>query len=298
MVFENIEKLKKEYTDKYVLIDESRPELLRFRGLTGTVRTVNMSGRALVEFDGNNNIGWYDIDIDYLKVIDKPLPKADEKPAPKAKAAPKKAPAAKAPSELEKARGGGAGKMSVAEMMAAARSADSGGAKKTADAKAGAEPAKPAAADKPAASMSVAEMLAAARSADAAGGAKAAPAAAPKKAESETDVAAIMEAARKKKDGAAGPAATAPQKVDAGKMSVAEMIAAARRADGAGGDAAAAPAAEPAAEPEQTAAPKEEAATEEVAAEEPVAASGGSGSKKDEITSVEDQIAYCRNVDG
>ncbi len=74
MVFEHAEKLKTEYTDKYVIVDQERPELCRFNGLTGTVRTVNMNGRALVEFDGFENIGWYDIDIDYLKVIDEPLP--------------------------------------------------------------------------------------------------------------------------------------------------------------------------------------------------------------------------------
>ena len=57
-----------------------------------------MNGRALVEFDGNNNRGWYDIDIDFLKVIDEPLPKEEKrvkKQSPKAE---------KAPSELEKAR--------------------------------------------------------------------------------------------------------------------------------------------------------------------------------------------------
>ena len=31
-----------------------------------------MSGRALVEFDGNSNIGWYDIGLDFLKIVDKP----------------------------------------------------------------------------------------------------------------------------------------------------------------------------------------------------------------------------------
>ena len=50
MVFEQIEQLKDEYTDKYVVVKGERPELRRFQGLTGTVRTVNMSGRALVEF--------------------------------------------------------------------------------------------------------------------------------------------------------------------------------------------------------------------------------------------------------
>ncbi len=95
---EHVEKLKREYTGQYVIVDEQRPELRRFKGMTGTVKTVNMNGRALVEFDGNNNHGWYDIDIDFLKVIDEPLPK-EEKPA--RKRAPK---AKKAPSELEKAR--------------------------------------------------------------------------------------------------------------------------------------------------------------------------------------------------
>ena len=84
MVFEQIEKLKRQYTDKYVIVDDSLPELRRFKGLTGTVKTVNMSGRALVEFDGLNNIGWYDIELDYLKVIDQPLPKPEEQPAKKA----------------------------------------------------------------------------------------------------------------------------------------------------------------------------------------------------------------------
>ncbi|MBC8874478.1 MAG: hypothetical protein H8E44_34005 [Planctomycetes bacterium] len=98
MDIEHAEKLKREYTDQYVIVDDTRPELRRFKGMTGTVKTVNMNGRALVEFDGNNNRGWYDIDVDFLKVIDEPLPK-EEKPAKKA--APK---AKKAPSELEKAR--------------------------------------------------------------------------------------------------------------------------------------------------------------------------------------------------
>ena len=47
--------------------------------MTGTIKTVNMSGRALVQFDANNNIGWFDIELDYLKVIDQPLPKPEEK---------------------------------------------------------------------------------------------------------------------------------------------------------------------------------------------------------------------------
>ena len=91
MVFEHIEKRKQEYTDKYVVVDDSRPELRRFKGKTGQIKTINMNGRALVEFDANMNIGWYDIELDYLKVVDKPAPKEPEK---KAKATPKKPAAA------------------------------------------------------------------------------------------------------------------------------------------------------------------------------------------------------------
>ena len=78
MVFEHIEKLKQEYTDKYVAIANMVPELKRFEGRTGIVRTVNMSGRALVEFLGTNDISWYDIDVDFLKIVPPPVP-ADEK---------------------------------------------------------------------------------------------------------------------------------------------------------------------------------------------------------------------------
>src|SRR5262245_31115402 len=105
MIFDHIEKLKQNLTDKYVVADVSRPELQRFRGLTGMVKTVNMSGRALVEFDGYNNIGWYDIDPAFLKVVEAPPPKPEakehkkEKPAAKAEkpaaAATKPAPATK-----------------------------------------------------------------------------------------------------------------------------------------------------------------------------------------------------------
>src|SRR5690348_6323711 len=79
MVFQQIEQLKQQYTDKYVIVDGTRPELARFKGQTGRIRTVNMNGRALVEFDAHSNIGWYDIALDFLKVIDQPLPKEDKK---------------------------------------------------------------------------------------------------------------------------------------------------------------------------------------------------------------------------
>jgi len=76
-MFEVIERLKAEWTDKFVVIDSPAPELARFAATTGIVKTVNMNGRCLVEFDQFNNIGWYDIDPAYLKVVPKPLPEPD-----------------------------------------------------------------------------------------------------------------------------------------------------------------------------------------------------------------------------
>src|SRR5690349_8626867 len=48
MFSDQIETMKRQFTDKYVLVDETRPELARFRNVVGRVKTVNMSGRALV----------------------------------------------------------------------------------------------------------------------------------------------------------------------------------------------------------------------------------------------------------
>jgi hypothetical protein len=81
---ERIEKLRQDYTEKYVVVDEERPELARFREMVGQVKTINVNGRALVEFDANDDHGRYDIELDFLRVVDKPEPKP---PAEKAKAA-------------------------------------------------------------------------------------------------------------------------------------------------------------------------------------------------------------------
>jgi hypothetical protein len=101
--FEQAELLKKQYTDKFVVVKSGVPELKRFQGLTGVVKTVNMSCRALVMFDGPADIGWYDIDPAYLTLVDAPAPKKveakAEKAAPVEKAA---APAAKAPAGEKK----------------------------------------------------------------------------------------------------------------------------------------------------------------------------------------------------
>ena len=130
MVFEHIENLKNTYTDKNVLVDVDRPELGRFQGLTGTVKTVNMSGRALVEFDGHKNIGWFDIDVDFLKLVDKPTAVETPVASPAAKKPAAAQPAAEAPvaeaaataEEKPAAAAVDPASMSVAEMLAAARS--------------------------------------------------------------------------------------------------------------------------------------------------------------------------------
>jgi hypothetical protein len=260
MVFEHIEKLKKEYTDKYVTVDTTRPELRRFGGMTGTVRTVNMSGRALVEFDAYANIGWYDIDVDFLKVIDAPLPKPEaKKPEAKkaeAKASPKAAPATKAAPAAKPASGGA---MSVADMLAAARGKGGGGAPAT----------KP---------SSAAEIMAAARSekggAAAPAKAAAAPAVAAKKDPKSMSVAEMLAAARGDKSGG-GDAASVTAAEDP-KAGVRDMLESARK-------------------PKAGAAVEEPPAAEE--APVPEALPTASGGRRNDIKSVADQLAYCRKVD-
>jgi hypothetical protein len=153
-MFDVIERLKTEWTDKYVVVDSPAPELARFAQATGFVKTVNMNGRCLVEFDQFNNIGWYDIDPSALKIVPQPLPKPAE---PKEKAA---KPAAKeAAKPAAKPAAGAAKKPSTADILAAAR------------AKGGAAPAAKEPAAKPAAGggkLSTAEILARARGAKAA----------------------------------------------------------------------------------------------------------------------------------
>lgn len=102
------EQLKKELTDKFVVVSQSVPELRRFVGLTGRVKTVNMNCRALVQFDGPVDISWYDIDPSFLTVVDAPLPKEkkEEKEAPKAeKKAPAKASGGMSPLEMARKQG-------------------------------------------------------------------------------------------------------------------------------------------------------------------------------------------------
>jgi len=87
MLIDQVEELKKKYTGQYVKADAARPELARFENAVGQIKTVNMNGRALVEFDQDSNHGWYDIPLDCLTVVDKPAPKPEPPKAP-AKVAP------------------------------------------------------------------------------------------------------------------------------------------------------------------------------------------------------------------
>lgn len=92
-----IESLKSEYTDKYVVVDGARPELARFAGMTGQIKTINFGGRALVEFLGADH-GWYDIELSCLRIVDKPPPPPEKEPVkPAAAKAATAKPAAKAP---------------------------------------------------------------------------------------------------------------------------------------------------------------------------------------------------------
>ncbi len=116
ITFAEVEQLKKDLTDRYVVVQDGIPELRRFQGRTGFIKTVNMSGRALVQFDGSEDIAWYDIEPTYLKVVTAPPAKSTEKKGTDAPAAEKvtateKTPAAAKPagkSPLEMARAQGA----------------------------------------------------------------------------------------------------------------------------------------------------------------------------------------------
>ncbi len=136
MSIERAERLKRELTDKWVVVTDGVPELKRFAEFTGKVKTVNMNCRALVEFDSTVDIGWYDIDPGFLRVVDGPRPaksadahaaKSAEKSAEKSAAKPAaKTPAAKPPATSSKPAGGGG---SPLEKIRAAGSAGAAAAK-------------------------------------------------------------------------------------------------------------------------------------------------------------------------
>lgn len=219
-MFDVIERLKSQWTDKYVVVDAAVPELARFSRTTGVVRTVNMNGRCLVEFDQFNNVGWYDIDPSYLTIVQKPLPKPAAEASPKEKA-PAAKPAAKAAAATPAAKAGG--RPSTADILAAAR---------------GKAAAPKPAAEKPAAKAggrpSTADILAMARGKAAA--AAAPPAVEPPAVEPPTAVEPVHEAEEPAAAAAAAPAGNAA-KPAAGPLptTTAEKIAWCRAHDGAGG---------------------------------------------------------------
>jgi hypothetical protein len=244
---QQIENKKRQYTDKYVMVDATRPELARFKDIVGQVKTVNMSGRALVEFmDYHLNVGWYDIDPEFLKVVDKPPPKV-EKPAakkPAAKAEPAPA-AAKTPAKEkpQAAPAKAAGKPSVAEILAAARggkaaapkpAGETASAAGTAPAKAAPTPApaKPASPKVDRSKMSVADMLAAARAGGAAGPTAApAPVAKPQAPKAPAEEESPAEDAAVEAPAAPIAAAKSTEKIDKSKMSIDDMLAWCRQHD-------------------------------------------------------------------
>jgi hypothetical protein len=71
VIADRIDELRKQYTGKYVLVDASRPELARWAGVLGEVKTINQNGRALVQFDGADR-GWHDIDPRHLGITEPP----------------------------------------------------------------------------------------------------------------------------------------------------------------------------------------------------------------------------------
>ncbi|MBX9623466.1 MAG: hypothetical protein K2X82_06600 [Gemmataceae bacterium] len=66
--FEQVDVLRQAWTDRFVRVRPGFPEYTRFDGMVGRVVTVNLGGRALVDFaDG----AWYDIPAadEYLEVV-------------------------------------------------------------------------------------------------------------------------------------------------------------------------------------------------------------------------------------
>src|ERR1700683_1692416 len=125
MSIEIAEKLKAQLTDKYVVVKHGIAELKRFESLTGVVKTVNMAGRALVQFDGPVDISWYDIDPQYLSVVQAPDKKAPPEKHPGTKEATGKsaqapAPAAKPAASSAAAKPGGMSPLEMARAQAAA----------------------------------------------------------------------------------------------------------------------------------------------------------------------------------
>lgn len=66
---DDLEALRRDWTDQFVRVNAERPELQRFADIVGRVVTVNWNGKALIDFQDG---GWYDITAStlYLTRID------------------------------------------------------------------------------------------------------------------------------------------------------------------------------------------------------------------------------------
>ncbi len=77
MIPPKIDELRRRFTDQYVVVDGNVAPLARFRGLVGQVKTVNMNGQALVQFQGTADRAWYNIPLEHLTVVEPPAPPAE-----------------------------------------------------------------------------------------------------------------------------------------------------------------------------------------------------------------------------
>jgi hypothetical protein len=84
-----LEQLKREWTDQYVVVNQDRIELKRFGTTVGRVVTVNWNGKAIIDFQDG---GWYDITAgaEYLKRLDPAEGKAKYKNVNSAQPIPEK----------------------------------------------------------------------------------------------------------------------------------------------------------------------------------------------------------------
>lgn len=57
-IFTQIDELRGQWIDRYVVVQPDCAELQRFAGIVGRVVTVNYNGKAVVDFQDG---GWYDI---------------------------------------------------------------------------------------------------------------------------------------------------------------------------------------------------------------------------------------------
>jgi hypothetical protein len=83
------EEIKREWTDQYVQVNSTYPELKRFEGIVGRVVTVNLNNRAVVDFQDG---GWYDVTAssEYMTKLDPAEGKAKYKNVNSAQPIPQK----------------------------------------------------------------------------------------------------------------------------------------------------------------------------------------------------------------